>query len=110
MSQQNRTAAIATLNDAFRKSDGDDWLITAGVWGLGPALIARARRAVAEFADFSEDNDPHGERDFGAFELAGHRLFWKIDCYDLGFCQGSPDPADPSRTRRVMTLMLAEEY
>lgn len=110
MTEQDRTAAIAALNDTFRAGDGDDWMITAGVWGLGPALIAQARVAVASFSEFSQANDPHGERDFGAFRLGGHRLFWKIDCYDLGLCEGSPDPADPGRTRRVLTIMLAEEY
>jgi hypothetical protein len=28
-----------------------------------------------------EDNDPHGEHDFGAFEHEGQRIFWKIDYY-----------------------------
>lgn len=25
------------------------------------------------------ENDPHGERDFGAITLAGRRFFWKVD-------------------------------
>ena len=65
---------------------------------------------VASFDDFSEDNDPHGEHDFGAFDHAGSRIFWKIDYYDPSMESGSEDPSDPAKTTRVLTLMLASEY
>ena len=57
-----------------------------------------------------EDNDPHGEHDFGSFELCGRKLFWKIEYYDPDLQHGSEDPADPAKTMRVLTVMLAEEY
>jgi Protein of unknown function (DUF3768) len=69
-----------------------------------------AIRRVAAFADFSPDNDPHGEHDFGGFELAGQQFFWKIDYYDAAMEFGSDDPADPAKTTRVLTIMLATEY
>jgi hypothetical protein len=56
------------------------------------------------------DNDPHGEHDFGAFEVAGVRFFWKIECYDRAMEFGSEDPSDPAQTTRVLTIMLADEY
>jgi Protein of unknown function (DUF3768) len=59
---------------------------------------------------FIEDNDPHGEHDFGSFEIEGRKLFFKIDYYDKDMRFGSEDPSDPSKTARVLTLMLAEEY
>ena len=59
---------------------------------------------------FCEDNDPYGEHDFGAFEVEGEKLFWKIDYYDKALEHGSEDPADPTRTTRVLTVMLASEY
>jgi len=33
-----------------------------------------------------------------------------IDYYDRELSMHSPDPADPSITQRVITIMLAEEY
>ncbi len=56
------------------------------------------------------DNDPHGEHEFGNFELAGRTFFFKIDAYDTEMRYGSPDPADPAKTTRVLTIMLADEY
>jgi hypothetical protein len=66
--------------------------------------------AVREFSDFTENNDPFGEHDFGIFELDGVTLFWKIDLYDRSLAWASPDPADPAVTRRVLTILLAKEY
>lgn len=65
---------------------------------------------MSALSDFSEDNDLHGLRDFVAFKIGGQRLFWKIDYYNLNFTLASSDPADPAVSRRVLTLMLAEEY
>jgi len=62
------------------------------------------------FDDFSEDNDPHGEHDFGSFELANFTFFWKIDYYDERCEFGSEDPADLAKTTRVLTIMLSREY
>ena len=110
MTEQDQTAVIAALNDACRAEPGAGWMLTSGVAALSEANLARAVAAVAAFSDFSEDNDPHAERDFGAFEVDGQRLMWKIDYYDLDLCTASPDPADPAVTKRVLTLMLAGEY
>ena len=55
-------------------------------------------------------NDPHEEHDFGVVEHGGVRCFWKIDYYDREMEMLSPDPADPSVTTRVLTIMLADEY
>lgn len=65
---------------------------------------------VRDFNNFTEDNDPHGEHDFGSLEHNGHSVFWKIDYYDQDVKYGSDNPADIERTVRVLTIMLAEEY
>ena len=65
---------------------------------------------VRSFSEFEPGNDPHEEHDFGAVEILGDRFFWKIDYYDRSFDYGSPNPADPAVTVRVMTIMRADEY
>ena len=72
--------------------------------------VTRLLRKVAAYEEFTPDNDPHQEHDFGAFGDASERFFWKIDYYDLNLNLHSPDPTDPERTRRVLTLMLDSEY
>ena len=103
---------VASLNDAFRRSGGEGGrvLFTHGVSSLGVEFSHLALGLVRLFDKFNADNDPYGERDFGVIELHSHKLFWKIDYYDRDLEYGSPDPADPSVTTRVLTLMLAEEY
>lgn len=108
----SRRIEIRRLNDEFRKHPlgRGTVLLTAGVRALGDAAAVEAVTAVRDFSAFSEANDPHGEHDFGAFEVADERLFWKIDYYDLSLKAHSPDPADAAVTRRVLTIMLASEY
>ena len=66
--------------------------------------------AVQSFSDFTKDNDPYGEHDFGSFELEGERYFFKIDYYAPDLDGGSEDPADSANTTRVLTIMRADEY
>jgi hypothetical protein len=111
MSSADRSAHIRELNDTFRTSlEGGKCLFTAGVSDLGVAFATAALAFVRSFSTFTPDNDPYGEHDFGSFEIGEQRLFWKIDYYDLTLCYGSNDPADVAQTRRVLTIMLAEEY
>ncbi len=102
---------IRALNDELRRSlAGGVLMMTAGVIALGRAKQLAILDAVAAFDGFDADNDACGERDFGALQVEGERLFFKIDYYDRGLIAHSPDPADPSVTTRVLTIMLAEEY
>lgn len=101
---------IAELNDALRRDPFKGrWHVTRAVQDL-PLSPGELYRAIRDFADFSHDNDPYGEHDFGSLELAGERLFWKIDYYDESLEYHSPDPSDPAVTARVLTVMLASEY
>jgi len=104
-------AKIRALNDRFRTTmTGGRVMMTAGVDALPSDVKAMVIRRVATFSDFNADNDPHQEHDFGNFELAGRKFFWKIDAYDANMEFGSEDPADPAKTTRVLTIMLASEY
>lgn len=106
-----QTSEITLLNDAFRTSfAGGKVMMTAGVHALPDMVKCAALHEVATFNAFTEDNDPYGEHDFGSFELCSRKFFWKIDYYDERCESGSEDPANPAKTTRVLTLMLAEEY
>jgi len=106
----NTTAKIRELNDQFRQLP-KSVNVTRGVIELGDAAVAHILYSkVAGYDDFTPDNDPYGEHDFGAFEYQGNKLFWKIDYYDKTLTAGSEDPSMPSKTERVLTVMLASEY
>lgn len=108
---KNRTAKIAILNDVLRETCiGGTLIFTSGVQRLGPVFLARVLTALKLYDDFGEDNDPHGEHDFGKLIVSGEELFWKIDYYDQNLEFGSDDPANAYLTRRVLTVMLVEEY
>lgn len=107
---------IAQLNDQFRRGDPSVpgmRFLTAGIIELlkrhkvdGDEIV----RIVSEFNVFTEENDPHGEHDFGSFKYLGETCFWKIDAYDNDYSMGSDDPTDLRKTRRVLTVMLADEW
>ena len=110
-STPDRAARIRNLNDSLRKGRGEGQLfLTEGIVALGQGTISDVLALLRDFDDFSKDNDPYGEHDFGAFSYRGERIFWKIDYYDRSLRYGSGDPADPTVTTRVLTVMLAREY
>ena len=107
----SKSDRIRVLNDNFRSTFlGGRVVITQGVDALPIDTKARVLLAVQSFSNFTKDNDPHGERDFGNFEIEGKTYFFKIDYYALDLDGGSEDPADPSVTTRVLTIMRADEY
>jgi hypothetical protein len=96
---------IRELNDALRTTmTGGRVMLTAGVDALPSDVRAMVIRRVATFSDFTPENDPHREHDFGSLEVAGKKVFWKIDYFDAAMEFGSEDPADPSKTTRVLTI------
>ncbi|MBX5201031.1 DUF3768 domain-containing protein [Rhizobium sp. NZLR1] len=106
-----RTATIRSLNDAFRRNPtAGRAVMTQGVNSLPHDQRLALLRAVVGFSAFDAGNDPYNEHDFGAIELDGVSYFWKIDYFDQDYDMGSPDPANPHITRRVLTIMRADEY
>ena len=121
----SRRERIARLNDRARQAMGLACVAVAteGFRALSEADQSRVRELVETFDAFTPDNDPYGERDFGAIYQDGNgrwtttrparpaeTVFWKIDAYDRDLRFGSDDPANPVVTRRVLTIMLASEY
>ena len=102
---------IKQLNDAFRKSfSGGRVVLTCGIASLPLVQQNEVINKVKKFNDFTEDNDPYGEHDFGCFDYRGKQIFWKIDLYDLNYEFYSPQPDDETQTNPVLTIMFAEEY
>jgi len=115
------TDQIRKLNDSFRRGFHYGDKLGKVVLTRGVQLLIRDNESVTggyqvladrvqSFDSFDEANDPHGEHDFFAFDFRGKKLFAKIDYYDTNYEFGSANPADPSQTRRVLTIMLSEEY
>jgi hypothetical protein len=106
-----KAARIRALNDELRQNFAQAMAVmTPGIAALGAEAVARIVKTIAVFDDFCHANDPHEEHDFGAFDADGHMIMFKIDYFDESLTYHSPDPADPSVTKRVITIMLAEEY
>ena len=125
---RERAARIARLNDLARRAMGVACtaVATVGFRSLPEANQSQVRELIETYDAFDEDNDPHGERDFGTIYQLGdgrwtterprlrdderERVFWKFDYYDRDLRFGSEDAANPAITRRVLTIMLADEY
>ena len=125
---REQTARIARLNDMARQAMGVACtaVATVGFRSLPDADQSKVRELIETFDAFDEDNDPHGERDFGTIYQLGdgrwtterprvrdderERVFWKFDYYDRDLQFGSEDAADPAVTRRILTIMLSDEY
>lgn len=105
------TLRIRALNDRLRRfGQGGLVMLTASLRALPEPDIVAILEAVQRFDRFSPDNDPYGEHDCAVLNVAGHEVIWKIDSYDTDISFGSPDPADPAVTTRVLTIMLAQDY
>lgn len=111
MPQPEHSRQIAALNDAFRTSfNGGVLVLTAGIQSLPEEVQIEILYKVRTFNEFTPDNDPCWEHDFGSLTVQGYRAFWKIDYYDQGFIYRSENPTKPESTQRVLTVMLAREY
>ena len=108
---KTRSETIAQINDALRIMQvGGEVMLTQGIVNLPPVTRDKIIQAMREYDDFAPDGDPYGEHDFGTFEVDGFKCFFKITYFDPTMEFGSDDPANPEVTKRVLTLMLAEEY
>jgi len=113
-----RAARIAELNDRVRKhlpgtlpgSRVNLSYVLASSMQHDPEKGMAILKAVAKFDAWTEDNDPHGEHDYGRLEVAGEEIIFKFDYYDLSLQYGSENPDRPEETTRVLTIMYSQEY
>jgi hypothetical protein len=111
MAKSDKSIRIRELNDLLRSTfSGGKVVMTDGVATLPERELTELLERVRRFHEFTEDNDPYGEHDFGSVELAGQTYFFKVDYYAPDMEGGSEDPADPAKTTRVLTIMRADEY
>ena len=67
---------IRELNDAFRQTfRGGKVMMTSGVCELPDCVKAEALLQVANFSEFSADNDPH------ASTISGASTWWGASCF-----------------------------
>lgn len=111
MTETSTINPIATLNDTFRTTlQGGTVVLTEGIQAYSPDEREIIIAEVQGFHSFPAGDDPYGEHDFGAFQFNGQKILWKIDYYDLKMEYLSENPADPVKTKRVLTILLANEY
>jgi hypothetical protein len=106
-----QTERVRALNDKLRTTgEGGEIVITRGIHALGSEAVVAVIAAVQVFDAFTAANDPLGEHDFALLEVCDQRVMFKIDYYNLKLSGHSPDAGDPAVTRRVLTILLADEY
>jgi len=107
----NKRAEIIELNDQLRTTfKGGRVQMTPAVYNLDPQLRGRALWAMASSNNFDDTSD----RDWGMMIFAGYVFEWRIEYRGKDGTGRSPDPTDPDKTLRVLTLcairdMLAEQ-
>ena len=107
-----RQRRIQRLNDALRHGQCEhaSIVITSGLQEKDQEYLTEVTKGISSFTNFTQDNDPHLEHDFGSIEISDDKIFWKIDYYDLAMQYHSPDAANSAVTHRVLTIMFAHEY
>ena len=117
-------AKVAEQNDAFRRNaclaipyaPGDPILMgqlvaTQAIHAKGMPFVQASLAAIGRVTDFPADNDPEGFHDFGAVEVEGTTVWFKLDLYDGSDLKyGSEAPDDPARTYRVLTILLPSDW
>ncbi len=116
-------ARIAEQNDAFRRHVclgsplpagmpplAGRFVCTAAVAARGELFVQTCRRTTGFHTEFPPESDPNGLHEFGAFQICGTSVWWKIDAYDRAYEYGSEDPGDPDATARVLTVLFPSDW
>ena len=96
-------ARIIDLNDRLRTTfAGGRVQLHTGMHCLDPQICGRALYALSRCNRFTPDD----EHDAGYFTFAGFQFEWQIEYRSPEGRGRSIDPADPTRTLRVLTLYV----
>jgi hypothetical protein len=102
----HRREKITELNDQFRATfKGGRVQIAPSVYDLDARLCGRALYVVSRYNKFHDDS----EHDCGVFIFAGYSFEWQIEYRGKDGNGLSPDPADPAKTFRVLTLYAVND-
>ena len=102
MNSDVKKEEIARKNDVLRRTfAGGQVVITSGL--KDDPNLDKIIKAVQTFDDFSDDNDPYLERDFGKVTIDGEGYLWKIDYYDADHKYFQKDG------HRVLTILRSDE-
>lgn len=113
----DRLSRIAELNDRCRLGlDRNARIVItatclatlAGDGGTANEILAQAAVMAAVRRYIFQPGDG-GERARGEFQIGTETVRFTIDYYDPSLEWGSGNPADPSITTRVMTIMLPSD-
>ena len=97
---------IIALNDQLRTAfKGGRIQMTRGFYDLDEQLRGRALSVMARYTKF----DAESEHDCGVFIFAGYAFEWRIDYRDTNGIGISPDPSNPEKTFRVLTLYAVDD-
>lgn len=107
----NKTEMIRRLNDEARRSFKNvQVMLTLGIRMKSEKEVAEILERVRTFNDFNKNNDVYSEHDYLSFDYKGEKIIAKIDYYDQNYRFMSENPADPTMTNRVLTIMTGSEW
>jgi hypothetical protein len=100
---------IRDKNDFLRKSLPNlplphKVVFAEGASGHHPVVLYEVIEKIRDFKDFTEEDDPYKEHDFGTVEAGGTEFFWKIDYTDEAYENFKTDGI------RIFTIMEASEW
>ncbi len=105
-SSADRRARLIELNDILRTTGkGGKIQMTPSVYDLDPRLKGRAFSALAQYNAFHRDSD----HDAGILIFAGYSFIWQIEYRSSDGEGRSPEPSDPDKTLRVLTLAVSDD-
>ena len=99
-------ATIIAVNDRLRTTfQGGEVRVAPSIYQLDARLCGRALCVMSRQRNFDE----RSEHDRGRFVFAGYAFEWCIEYQSSDGTAASPDPADPNRTFRVLTLSAVDD-